>query len=285
MKGESTSQAFTEELRRALAADEFVPFYQPIVDLKTRRTNGFEALVRRNHPERGLLLPRSFLTTVEEAGLLQETRQMLLDKASRAIVTWQRELGLRLDLYSNINAAEPSYSQFEADIVSVIHQNELDPSHLVLELDRAILLQEINDSTANALAGLSKSGVRMAIDDLLDDSTFERIGQLSANVVKLDIGLVRRAVGSAEGRQFVAAIVRRCGDLGILVLAEGIEEEALIEPLTELGCRLGQGFYFGRPVDAITMASGIGPRTLAVHGSTLCPVYDGKAPTCVGALR
>jgi EAL domain-containing protein (putative c-di-GMP-specific phosphodiesterase class I) len=200
---------------------------------------------------------------MEAAGLLRQMRQMLFEVACRQIVSWRNDLGVYLDLYFNINASEPSDPEFVADLASAIGKTGLDRKHLVLELERDILLKQIDEDGARALGELRETGIRLAIDDLTNGEVFQGIARLGITIAKLDHRLVQGAGRPGEPRETTLSIVRACSRLGIEVLAEGVEQQTQIEPLLDAGCRTGQGFLFGRPMHDEAFARTLAGRVVA----------------------
>jgi diguanylate cyclase (GGDEF)-like protein/PAS domain S-box-containing protein len=251
------------DLRRAVewcALDEapgpdspFVLHYQPITTLDTGHTTGFEALVRWLHPERGLIPPLEFIPIAEETGLILPLGRWILATACRQIASWQAAATSNgpITLTVNISAVQLMRPELIADVATALEASGLSPERLVLELTESML---VDDSivTLDRLRALKKLGVRIAIDDFgIGFSSLSYLERFPVDLLKIDKTFVDKIGVAGEGRDDSAlarAVLGLGGALNMRVVAEGIETEAQWTRLVELGCELGQGYYFARPL-------------------------------------
>jgi diguanylate cyclase (GGDEF)-like protein/PAS domain S-box-containing protein len=238
-------------LRRALDRGELRAFYQPVVDLGTLRVTGFEALVRWQHPERGLLAPVHFVELAEEIGLIGRIDRWVLDQGCRQLGRWHTATG-RTDLFMSVNLSPRQLVQ--PDLVSVVGEalstGGVRPDRLVVEItERAVM--EVGQATSDTLDALKGLGIRLAIDDFgTGYSSLAHLRSFPVDVLKIDRGFTGDL--GQEGREgtIAAAILSLGRALGLSMVAEGIERLDQLEALRALGCPYGQGYHFARPLPA-----------------------------------
>ncbi len=244
--------ALSAELKRSMGRGELAVFYQPIVELDTGRIAGAEALVRWRHPTRGLVSPDEFIPLAEENGLILTLGRWVLAEACEQVAAWERGPGLTDDFFLSVNLSPVQLQQAEflSEIESILKATGLAPQRLVVELTETAMFQDTETTIAKLAASEAARGAdrpRRLRDRLL-------VAGLPAPLPGRhpeDRPGVRRAVGSdADEWAFAHAIVALGHTLGLRIIAEGIEEAAQAEKLRGLGCELGQGFYFARPVEA-----------------------------------
>jgi diguanylate cyclase (GGDEF)-like protein len=248
--------ALSAELRGAIARSELVLHYQPVVTLTTGDLVGIEALVRWNHPERGLLPPGEFVPFAEETGLVLDLDRWVLAAACRQAKAWQERFPGRepLVLHVNISARQLHAPGIMDDLAGSIRDAALEPGTLTLEITEGDLVQD----TEAALAGLRRlkeAGVRLAIDDFgVGFSSLNYLRRLPVDVVKIDRSFVTGVATDAVEWSLARGIIRLVHSLGLETLAEGIETAEQVAHLRALECRQGQGFFFGHPAppEAIT---------------------------------
>ena len=248
--------ALETDLRRALDDGEFELFYQAQVDLATGRLSGFEALVRWQHPTRGLLPPSQFIYAAEENGLILPLGRWVLEQGCRQLAAWQSRLpacgGLSVSI--NLSALQFNDPKLATVVASVLAETGLDPHRLHLEVTETMLAADPGVARST-LEELSAMGVALEVDDFgTGYSCLGQLHQLPFNTVKVDRTFVQamdsQQKSQNEGRKIVESIVNLSGNLGISVIAEGIENEDHWVLLARLGCNIGQGYYFSRPVDS-----------------------------------
>jgi EAL domain-containing protein (putative c-di-GMP-specific phosphodiesterase class I) len=253
------------ELRRAVewcALDQdpgpdspFVLHYQPITALDTGAVSGFEALVRWRHPERGLIPPMEFIPIAEETALILPLGRWIVAAACRQMARWQAARGAlesdNLSLTVNVSAVQLLRPELAEDVAAALAASGLRPECLVIEMTESMLVDD-SSATLERLRALKRLGVRLAIDDF--GTGFSSLGYLErfpVDVLKIDKTFVDKLGIGVQGRDDSAlarAILGLGGALNMNVVAEGIETEAQWSRLLELGCALGQGYYFARPL-------------------------------------
>lgn len=259
------------ELRRALERDELDVFYQPLVSLQHGRICGFEALLRWNHPERGLVLPSEFLDIAEETGLLVPIGRWLLRRACAHIVAWQERyphsapLGINVNL-SGTQVLDPN---LVTDVAQVLHETGLNPNQLVLEITEGVILDHDDGVVAATLRSLRELQVHLHLDDFgTGYASLISLHNLPVSAVKIDRTFVSTMDAAPENNAIVRAIVALSHNLGLDVIAEGVETAVHFAALRALGCPYAQGNYFSNPLDAAHAEA-----TLAAHQHWQCDDY------------
>jgi diguanylate cyclase (GGDEF)-like protein len=236
------------QLHKAIDQEQFVVHYQPILDIKQNRPIGFEALVRWNHPERGIVPPMEFIPYAEELGLIQRIgAQVLLAACIQAKIWHDAGFGdLRISV--NVSAHQFKNGDLKRVVKSTLERTGLNPANLDLELTESVLIvgtEEISET----LWSLKKLGVSFSIDDFgTGYSSFSYVKRFPIDQIKIDRMFISDATVSMEDLAIVKAMIAMGKSLNFLVLAEGIETTGQLKLLQELGCDLGQGYYFARPM-------------------------------------
>jgi diguanylate cyclase (GGDEF)-like protein len=240
-----------EDLQRAVERRELVLHYQPIVRLDTGRITGLEALVRWNHPRRGLVTPADFIPLAEETGLIHPLGRWVLNEACRQTRLWQARYPRREPLTVNVNlSAKQLHSESLTDeIASALRRSGLLPRTLTLEITESVLLDR--DVAMRQLVELRKIGVRVAIDDFgTGYSSLSYLNRFPIDILKVDRSFVRQ-VGTAPDKEILAhAVLDLTRTLGLEAVAEGIEQRRQGDRLLQLGCKFGQGYWYSKPLDA-----------------------------------
>jgi diguanylate cyclase (GGDEF)-like protein/PAS domain S-box-containing protein len=237
------------ELRKSLANGSFRLYYQPIVALATGWISGFEALLRWQHPERGILLPSEFLSVAEDSGLIRELGQWALQTACQQLRIWRQQFSSARALTISVNLATKQFTNPKLlhQVRHILQQNELDGSSLILELTENMILE--NDAFAAArLEGFREFGVRLALDDFgKGHSSFGRLQDLPISILKIDGSFVKRI---QDGKpEIVDAVIALARQLKLEVTAERVENWSECEHLRREKCTNAQGLYFS---DALT---------------------------------
>ena len=247
----STRESLTlgSELRRALDTGDIVPHYQPKVEVSSGRIVGAEALVRWDHPERGIVLPSEFLPVVEKAGLMGELTTLVLRHAAAEAAAWARD-GLELGIAVNVDVDALLDPSFPRRVAEVLDEMQLAPELLTIELTETSLMAD--PVRAGLVAReLSAVGVRLSIDDF--GTGYSSLGHLTAlplAELKIDRSFVGRMTESPTDMAIVRTILDLGSNLELSVVAEGIESTETREMLEQLGCTLAQGYEFGSPMSA-----------------------------------
>ncbi|WP_271410064.1 phosphodiesterase DibA [Pseudomonas sp. Q1-7] len=237
-------------LRRALEQDQLRVHYQPIQCLGDGRLIGFEALVRWEHPERGLVPPGEFLPIAEESGLIGNIDLWMLDQACRQMQRWL-EQGRALSFVAvNLSCRLFRRTELDGEVARVLAATGLEPKHLELEITESAVMED--PDAAEALLGrLRDLGVRLAIDDFgTGYSSLQRLKRLPVHKLKIDQSFIRGLPGDRNDIAIARAVTALGHSLDLSVLAEGIEETAQADFLRDLGCDYGQGYLFSRPLPA-----------------------------------
>jgi len=238
------------DLRRAIEREEFVVHYQPIVDPKSGELWGMEALVRWDHPERGLLEPSEFVSVAEESGLVIPMGERVLREACFRTKEWQEENPRIPPLVMSVNLSASQLSRLElADTVeSVLGETGLEGSRLTLDVTETVYLKALAANTA-MLDRLRDLGVRFSIDDFgTGYSSLTYLKRLPADFLKIDKSFVKGLGEDVEDKAIVRTIIELAHTLGLEVIAEGVETEEQAQQLKEMGCDMAQGFYFSKPL-------------------------------------
>jgi diguanylate cyclase (GGDEF)-like protein len=252
----STRESLTlgSQLRRALDTGAIVAHYQPKVEVASGRIVGAEALVRWDHPERGLVLPSQFLPVVEKAGLMGSLTTLVLRDAAAEAAAWARE-GLELGIAVNVDVEALLDPSFPRRVAEILDETELSPELLTIELTETSLMAD--PARAGRIAReLSAVGVRLSIDDF--GTGYSSLGYLTAlplAELKIDRSFVGRMTQSPMDMAIVRTILDLGSNLDLCVVAEGIESTETREMLEQLGCTLAQGYEFGSPMSAARLGA------------------------------
>ena len=239
------------ELRRALANGELECYFQPIMELWTNRISGFEALVRWIHPQQGLLNPADFIPIAEETGLIVDLDAQVLEQACKKITEWNLVCPEKLlTLSVNISARSLLDLALSDRVASAIKTHQVQPPNLYLEITETALIDDIELATT-CINKLESLGVRMAIDDFgTGYSSLRYLRNLQVGVLKIDRSFTDGlSVDHGDG-VIVKAVIDMANALNMAVVAEGIETQQQLDVLKGLGCEYGQGYLFGRPLNA-----------------------------------
>ncbi len=234
------------ELRRALEKDELTLFYQPIVSLPSGRIVGVEPLARWLHPGRGLVMPTEFIPLAEETGLIVPLGHRLLERACADLRAWDAAVERRLSLHVNLSSPQLDEPGLLPALADVLEEAEIDADRLHFEVTERLAMER-----PERIEGLKSLGVRVSVDDFgTGYSSLSYLKRLRADSLKIDRSFVHGLAQDPRDDAIVRTILTLGETLELTVIAEGVETEAQLERLRELGCELAQGFYFARPVPA-----------------------------------
>ena len=254
----------TAALRGAIERRELVVHYQPIVDLRTWRVGGTEALVRWPRPDRGLVPPDEFIPIAEETGLVVDIDRFVLRESCRQAAAWNARLGPLL-LHVNLSAMHLQRDDLADTVASALRDSGLAPDRLTLEITESVLAQV--EVAVVRLQELKRLGVHLAIDDFgTGYSSLSYLQRMPIDTVKIDKSFVDGVTGGPEESAVARAILALAATLRLDTVAEGVEQAAQARKLADLGCRWAQGYHFSRPVAAPEMARLAGRPASAVPG-------------------
>ncbi|MBA1202243.1 EAL domain-containing protein [Pseudomonas capeferrum] len=236
------------ELRRALEQEELQVFFQPVHDLSTRRMVGVEALVRWEHPQRGLVSPAEFIPIAERTGMIAEIDAWVLRQACGQMMRWQAQ-GRALEFVAvNISSRLFGHRELYEQVAAVLHATGMDPALLELEVTESAIMEE-PEVALEQLHRLRGLGLRLAIDDFgTGYSSLLRLKLLPVQKLKIDQGFVAGLPTDEDDIAIVRVIIALAHSMNMQVHAEGIEQAEQANLLLEQHCQLGQGYWFGRPV-------------------------------------
>jgi EAL domain-containing protein (putative c-di-GMP-specific phosphodiesterase class I) len=258
------------DLRRAIEREEFCVHYQPIISLENEVLVGFEALARWNHPERGLVPPDEFIPLAEETGLITEIGAWVLRESCSQLRKWQTALGREaLTMSVNLSGKQLTQTDLIQQIQTILQETDLNPTWLRLEITESVVMENAELAT-NTLLQLRKLGVHLSIDDFgTGYSSLSYLHRFPVNTLKIDRSFIGRMAKGDENSEIVRTICTLANNLGMEVVAEGVETREQLELLRSLHCEYGQGYLFSKPVDAqaatvLALENPFGPGYLSV---------------------
>lgn len=239
------------ELRQAIQRQEFQLYYQPIVCLKTGGLQGFEALIRWQHPTRDLVAAPAFVPLAEETGLIVPIGQWVLEAACRQLCLWNTQFpAYCLSITVNLSSKQFAQPDLPDQIDQILQTTGLAASSLKLEITETVLM-ESTESTATTLLRLQTLGIELHIDDFgTGYSSLSYLHRLPVSALKIDRSFISRMTQDQENHEIVQTFVRLAHSLGMQVVAEGIEHQEQLTRLQDLGCDYGQGYLFSQPLEA-----------------------------------
>ena len=266
------------DMRSAIEKEQFEVYYQPIIDLQSNKIMGMEALVRWNHPEHGLIPPLDFIPVAEETGLIVPLGEWILAEACSQARAWQLEHDLGNSLSITVNIAGRQFQEeglIEA-VANALSKSKLPPQSLILEITESTMLLN-TDATITTLNALKKIGVGLAIDDFgTGYSSLSYLQRFPVDILKIDKSFIDRLVSGKEGAAVAKAIITMSETLSLKTIAEGIESIAQQATLQDLGCELGQGFHFAKPLRAADMNEFLRASSVMDHHRQQAPVWTAR---------
>jgi EAL domain-containing protein (putative c-di-GMP-specific phosphodiesterase class I) len=282
------------QLQRAVELDQLRLVYQPIVELGSGRVAGLEALVRWQHPERGLITPGEFIEIAEENGAILPIGQWVLREACQHAGNWQRE-GLTpkgIFMCVNVSAREVQQPEFVASVKTTLEEAGVDPSTLMMEITETALLKA-SGPTMQILAELRELGVRVVIDDFgTGYFSLSHLRQFPVDALKIASEFVQGSNTDARSAALAGAMVALSQSLSIATVAEGIETGEQAKRMESLGCTYGQGYFFASPMEQADIDKGVAGlatavrqqrrrRTDATPATSPAPGKPAEAPTAI----
>jgi predicted signal transduction protein with EAL and GGDEF domain len=247
-------------LRRATEREEFRVFYQPIVSLSNYRITGFEALVRWQRPDFGLVMPGGFISVAEDTGLILWIGNWVLQEACRQMCAWNRQFPFTpgFTVAVNISAKQFAQPDLVSQVAQILQDSGLAPYSLKLELTESVTMRD-EERTTRILSELKELGVRLCIDDFgTGYSSLSYLRRFALDILKIDRSFVSEMLSNSESQEIVKTILSLGNNLGMEVVAEGVETAEQVSLLKSLRCQSAQGYYFSKPLDSAGVA-----RTLA----------------------
>ena len=240
------------DMRRALEREEFVLHYQPIVALENFRLRGFEALVRWQHPERGFISPMDFIPVAEETGMIVPLGEWVMREACRQMHGWQKMFPLEHPLFITVNLSSKQFTQetLISTFAMILQETGVKPQSVKLEITESVVMENV-DTATDMLRQLRSLGVKLAIDDFgTGYSSLSYLHRFPIDTLKIDRSFVTRMSENNENVEIVRTIVVLAQNLGMDVVAEGVETNEQLVILQKLGCENGQGYLFSKPVNS-----------------------------------
>ena len=244
------------DLRRAIERGEFILNYQPIVSLNSDDIVGFESLIRWNHPTRGLVAPDNFISVAEDTGLILPIGKWVIRESCRQMREWQEQFTAADSMIINVNlsARQLESKDLVEQIVLILNETGLNANCLKLEITESAIMNNAEEAVATVVA-LRKMGVRVSIDDFgTGYSSLSYLHRFPINTLKIDRSFVSRIGNADEHAEIIRTIITLAFNLGIDVVAEGVENIEQLDFLRQMNCNFGQGFYYSRPVNGLSAA-------------------------------
>jgi diguanylate cyclase (GGDEF)-like protein len=252
---DETAAAWTSDLERAVAEEQFVLVYQPVVESVSQRIVAAEALLRWQHPRYGLLTPDRFIDDLESTGLIVQVGEWVLRTACTQARAWSDSLATALDMHVNVSARQLSRTDFPHIVRRALEASQLDGNRLVLELTETSLV-ESNRAAGVRLRAVKRLGCRVALDDFgTGYSSLTHLRDFPIDMLKVDRSFISELSLDAVTPSLAGVLINLGASIGATVVAEGVETEEQLRALTAMRCPLYQGFYFSRPVDPDVLAA------------------------------
>ena len=237
------------DLRHAVERNEFEVLYQPIVNLSTGQVPEFEALIRWRHPHRGLVNPNEFIHVAEETGLIIPIGKWIIEESCRQIAEWQRRFAIPLSVSVNLSAKQLMHPNLTRQVKDILFDTGLDASQLKLEVTESTVMEH-SDRSLKVLCELDALGVNLSTDDFgTGYSSLSYLQRFPFERLKIDRSFINVMDKDEKSRAIVKTILMLGENLRLEVVAEGIETASQLDGLRSLGCKLGQGYLFSRPID------------------------------------
>jgi diguanylate cyclase (GGDEF)-like protein len=238
-----------QDMRKALEREEFVVYYQPQVDTKSGIVRGMEALVRWQHPKKGLIPPFAFIPIAEETGLIKQLGAIVLREACKQTKVWN-DAGIgNLRVGINLSAKQMVNADFHDEVISILDESRLPPSLLDLEITESMAVQDIDNIIA-ILGKFQDKGITISMDDFgTGYSALSYLRQLPLDIIKIDRSFVKD-IGEGDNGSIAKAVIAVSHSLGMSVIAEGVETEVQLKFMVENNCEEIQGFYYSQPLPA-----------------------------------
>ena len=250
------------DLQRAVERQEFVVHYQPLFDLVTGKVVSAEALVRWNHPRRGLVMPGEFIPLAEETGLILQIGRFVLEETCRQLRWWQMHYDPDFAVSVNLSGRQLQEPRIVDLVKEILNSGPVAGSSVTLELTESVLMKDTK-TTVEKLNGLRALGVHLAIDDFgTGYSSLAYLRQFPIETIKIDRSFVHSVADGPEDSALARAVIKLADTLGMKTIAEGVESQAQAEQLAAFGCEVGQGFYFSGSMTPVELESLLTAQTI-----------------------
>jgi diguanylate cyclase (GGDEF)-like protein len=251
---DATRLKLLAEVSGALERGEFVLQYQPQIELRSGRITGVEALVRWHHPEHGVLAPAEFIPPIEQTALIRPLTLALIDQALGQLVTW-RGLGIDIQMSVNLSARNLLDTALAQRVAELLERHHVPPDRLIVEVTESAAMADPHRAVA-VLTALRATGVGVSVDDFgTGNASIEYLTKLPASEIKIDRSFITDMLEDPRAEAIVHSTIDLARNLGLKIVAEGIETEAVLNRLSELGCDTGQGYLISRPRPAEQLTS------------------------------
>ena len=236
------------DLRNAIQASELELYYQPQWDFKTGKLYGLEALVRWNHPQKGMVFPDEFIAVAEKSGLIYQLDMWVLEAACKQLNQWESEGLNSIQVSINMSATQFSTPNLVENTASLLTQYGIKPNKLEIEIVESILMQD-SEQTLSTLKALKDLGIRIAVDDFgTGYSSMAYLSKFPVDVLKIDRTFVVEIDSSSAAKVIVESIIQMGSKLGLMIVAEGIETVEQNHFLAKQGCTFAQGYFYNKPM-------------------------------------
>ena len=274
--------ALMPDLRRSIQMGELEVHYQPQAGIRDRHFLGVEALLRWQHPEHGWVPPDEFIPMAEHTGLIRPVTLFVLRKAMQQCLTWQRG-GVALDLAVNLSVRNLLDLTFPLDVARLLTETGFDPRHLTLEITESCIMADPGRMLAE-LQRLADLGVTLSIDDFgTGYSSLSYLSRLPVKEIKIDRSFVQHMTEDDNDAVIVQSVIDLARNLGMRVVAEGIEDSATWQRLSDMGCDIAQGYFLGRPLSAAQLERWMAENGVAYDPSLAAGTGDSRGRTREGA--
>ncbi len=244
------SVTIEKELRLAIEKQHLELFFQPIINVKTRSPEGFEALIRWQHPQKGLVFPDHFIPVAEDTGLIIPMGDWIIEQACQNLARWEEIFDRPFSVHINISVKQFLHPAFCEHLCNTVKKFNLSPSHIKLEFTESLLMEHTR-SAVDTLTSLKKFGFILSIDDFgTGYSSLSYLQQFPIDQIKIDRSFVSSMEQRADSFEIVKSVLSLSKSLGLSTVAEGVETESQLETLFDLDCESAQGYYFAKPMRA-----------------------------------
>ncbi len=268
------------DLRRAIKNKEFLLYYQPIIEVGTENIAGFEVLIRWNHPTQGIVLPNDFIPLAEETGLILPIGGWVLRESCRQMSEWRKAYPAAQNLIVSINLSARQLEQIDLieQINDILEETGLNPRSIKLEITESVVMNNAEQSV-KTMCELRKMGIRVSIDDFgTGYSSLSYLHRFPIDTLKIDRSFVMRIGDGGESSEIVQTIIKLASNLGMDVVAEGVETFEQLDFLRNINCGFVQGYYYSRPVDNLSATEMVENLKEGDFHQSIAPIFQVNLP-------